>query len=49
MDQEEIPADLLKVSGSKQDLHISTQAALIQIKRAAANEGISKEELKQMV
>lgn len=49
VDREEIPADLVTASGSGQDPHISTQAALIQIDRVAANSGISIEELKQMV
>jgi K+-transporting ATPase ATPase C chain len=48
-DEEEIPVDLVTVSGSGLDPHISVAAAIYQIPRIAASRNISQEEVEKII
>lgn len=47
--KEDIPVDLITASGSGLDPDISEQAAIIQIKRVAANRGLTDETVRELV
>lgn len=47
--KEDIPADLVTASGSGLDPNISTQAAMVQVKRIAKTRTISEDKIKQLV
>ncbi len=45
----EMPADIVTASGSGLDPNISTQAAMVQVKRIAKTRNISEDKIKQLV
>ena len=49
INKSEIPADLVTSSGSGLDPNISTQAAMVQVKRIAKTRNISENKIKQLI